>query len=292
MKPENNFINSIKVLICLILLLLVFSGSMILSDIQMNQINYEFNYIKISASHNRYKITSGNPYNWIDASSGKELSIEDDDAVQTILPFNFTFYDEFFTEISITTEGYLTFLSKFVVQEVCKIPSSHPHNQKIIAPYWANLDGTYGNLYIKNFTTYWVVAWMNFNHDNGSYAGSFQAILYENGDIVFNYDKLENVSTYACGLNYGDGNNYTSYSELTSSINDFSIKFSLTSSNGGNEFLDGNTINIILAVTIPLALICIAGGITFYFYRKNPERFKEKFRQVKAKIKQKTPKKE
>ncbi len=93
-------------------------------------------------------------------------------------------------------------------------------------------------------------------------------------------------------MNYGDGSNYTAYSELSSGINDFSIKFSLTSANGSNNLPDGNTINIIIAVTVPLGVIAIAGGVTFYFYRKNPEQFKEKFRRLKEKIKEKTPKRE
>ncbi|MFW9771314.1 MAG: hypothetical protein ACFFEO_03990 [Candidatus Thorarchaeota archaeon] len=285
---KDNIVNKEKVMIiCFILPIVIFSGSMILLSIYNNQIDYEFNQIKVSANYNNYKITLGNPYNWINASSGKRLSIEDNDYVSTTLPFNFTFYNEVFTETYITTEGYLTFSFKSV-QETGTIPSNHPHRQKIIAPYWTNLDGTYGNLYIENFTSYWVVAWVNFNHDNGSFAGSFEAVLYNNGDIVFNYDKLENISTYACGLNYGDNYNYTSYNELTSGINDFSIKFSITSSNGGTGVADGNLINIIIAVVVTLSIVSIASGITLYYYKKNPEQFRAKLSRGKAKVKEGT----
>ncbi|UCD01852.1 MAG: hypothetical protein JSV23_02200 [Promethearchaeota archaeon] len=106
-----------------------------------------------------------------------------------------------------------------------------------------------------------MVAWQNFNHDNGLFAGSFEAILYHIGDIVFNYDILENVSTYACGLNYGDGDNYSSYTELTSGINDFSIKFSLSISDGGNGGdggLPSDVINTIVAVVVPVGIVSAA----------------------------------
>ena len=254
-------------------------------EFQLNNSAYPIN---ISANHINYKITSGIPYTWIDASSGTELLLVDDDYASTILPFNFTFYDGHFNEIYITTEGYITFSFKSVLINP-SIPSSHPHRQNIIAPYWTNLDGTSGKIYVKNFSSYWVAAWENFNHDNTSFAGSFEIILYNTGDIVFNYDILENVSNYACGLNYGDGNNYSSYIDLTSGINDFSIKFSLTiadGGNGGNGGLSSNVINTIVIVVVTVGIVSIAGGLTLYFYKKNPEQFKVRLSQSKTRVKE------
>ncbi|MHA2182404.1 MAG: hypothetical protein ACXAAH_13375, partial [Promethearchaeota archaeon] len=214
----------------------------------------------------------------------------DDDYASTILPFNFTFYDGHFTEIYITTEGYLTFSFKFVKTNH-GIPSGHNHHENIIAPYWTNLDGTSGKIYIKNFSSHWVVAWENFNLDNSSFAGSFETILYNTGDIVFNYDILENVNSdgHACGLNYGDNNNYSSYNELTSGINDYSVKFSLTTTNGGNggnRGLPGDVINRIVIAVVTIGIVSTTGGITLYFYKKNPEQFKAKLGQSKTRIKE------
>lgn len=248
-------------------------------SIQLNNSSYSIN---LSASPINYIITPGHPYTWINASSGTILPLGDDDSALTPLPFNFTFYDGHFNEIYITSEGYLTFSSSNV-RLVPTIPSSHPHEHNIIAPYWTNLDGTSGEIYVKNSSSYWVVAWENFNLDNSSYTGSFEAVLYKSGDIVFNYDRLENVSTYACGLNYGDGDNYSSYNELTSGINDFSIKFSLTIGDGG---LPSDIINTIVIVVVTVSIVSAAGGITLYFYRKNPEQFKAKLSRSKARIKE------
>lgn len=280
--------SKIKLINCLFLGFLIVLGMPIIVEphsIQLNNTSYSIN---ISASPINYIITSGHPYTWLNASSGTELLLGDNDYASTILPFNFTFYDGQFNEIYITTEGYLTFSFKSV-QTNPTIPSSHPHRENIIAPYWTNLDGTSGKIYIKNFSSYWVVAWENFNHDNTSFAGSFETILYNNGDIVFNYDILENVSTYACGLNYGDGNNYSSYNEFTSSINDFSIKLSLNignGGNGGNGGLPSDVINTIVIVVVTVGIVSATGGITLYFYKKNPEKFKAKLSQSKTRVKE------
>lgn len=258
-------------------------------SIQLTNRSYPIN---ISANAINYTITPDHPYTWIDASSGIQLILGDDDSTSTTLPFNFTFYDDNYSEIHITTEGYLTFLYKSV-QTSGTIPSSHPHRQRIIAPYWTNLEGVSGKIYVKNFSSYWVVAWENFNHDNGSFVGTFEVILYNDGDIVFNYDILNNVSSYACGLNYGDGNNYSSYNQLTSSINDFSIKFSLTISDGGNGDSGGLTsdvINTIVIAVVTVAVISTTGGIALYFYKKNPEQFKAKLSQSKTRIKERASK--
>ncbi|MFW9969351.1 MAG: hypothetical protein ACFFDF_04060 [Candidatus Odinarchaeota archaeon] len=260
-------------------------GMLMSTNPLISPLNQTTSQIKISAGLTRYKVTTGYPYNWIDASSGTELILGDDSSASTQLPFNFTFYDGVFEVIHIISEGYLTFTYKSV-QTSGTIPSKGPHYQNIIAPYWTNLNGASGNIYIKNFTSYWVVAWKNFNHDNGSYAGSFEVVLYNDGDIVFNYDIIKNVSTYACGLNYGDELNYSSYNELTSGLNDFSIKFTLTTSDGRNGGLDSNMINIIVGVAVTLGIVSTAGGITLYYYKKNPEQFKARLSRGKATIKE------
>jgi hypothetical protein len=281
-----------KIRKCLIVIAILTSPALISIEIFFTHPNNSNYQINMSADHITYTITEGNPYAWINASSGIEMILGDDDSATTQLPFNFSFYDGIYNEIYVTTEGYLTFTSKSV-QTIGTIPSSHPHRQNIIAPYWTNLDGSSGSIFIKNFSTYWVVAWENFNLDNGSYLGTFEAILYNNGNIVFNYKELSNVSAYACGLNYGDGNNYSLYSLLTSDTDGFSLKFTRTrggSSNGGNGRLDQNTISTIVGVVVPIGILIIIGGVTLFFYRKNPEQFKAKLNHTKSRLKEGTAK--
>lgn len=270
----------------LILICFLMFGAVTYAEISEFQSKSATPQIKLSASHTNYTTSLNYPYSWVNASSGTELVLGDDNYVSTTLPFNFTFYDNNFSEITITTEGFLTFSFKSV-QTIGIIPSSHPHRQNIIAPYWTNLDGTSGKIYVKNFSSSWVVTWENFNLDNGSYTGTFETILFENGDIVFNYDILENVSTYACGINYGDGIYYNSIALLISDTSNYSIKFSKTNgnSNGGNGGMGGNNADIIVAVTVPIGVIALAGGITVFYYRKNPEQFKAKIKDLKGRMK-------
>ncbi|MFX1589841.1 MAG: hypothetical protein ACFFC1_16990 [Promethearchaeota archaeon] len=276
----------------LIILLILIDLMSISFEPYKRQNTLNTSHINLSADGKEYQVTLGHPYTWINISSGTELLLGDNDFTLTTLPFNFTFYDGYYNEIYITTEGYLTFSFKSV-QTNPNIPSSHPHRQKIIAPYWTDLDGTSGKIYVKNFSSYWVAAWENFNLDNTSFAGTFEAILYNSGDIIFNYDILENIGTHACGLNYGDGNNYTSYTNLTSGINDFSIKFSLTSIDGSNDVdgsLPSNVINTIVIVVVTVGIVSAVGGITLYFYKKNPEQFKARLSRTKARFKDGTSK--
>ncbi|MFW9951232.1 MAG: hypothetical protein ACFFKA_14020 [Candidatus Thorarchaeota archaeon] len=252
---------------------------MYISEIQMKSTTPRIN---VSASPTNYTCSLNYPYSWEDASSGSELVLGDDDYISTMLPFNFSFYDAIFREITITTEGYLTFSFKSI-QTTNMIPSNHPHRQKIIAPYCTNLNGASGKIYVKNFSSYWVVAWENFDLSNGSFAGTFETVLFDDGNIVFNYDILENVSVYACGMNYGDGSLYNSITTLFSGINDFSIKFSSTNGNIGvtNNNIDAGAI---LAVIIPIGVVALVSGLTLFYYRKNPERFKANLQDLKGKF--------
>jgi len=57
--------------------------------------------------------------------------------------------------------------------------------------------------------------------------GSFEVILYESGEIVFNYDYIDYVADgYTCGLNLGINTSYyNSYQGLTDLTDDFAIQF-------------------------------------------------------------------
>ncbi|MFX1456785.1 MAG: hypothetical protein ACFFDB_15535 [Promethearchaeota archaeon] len=294
MKDKKFIDLSKKLKICILFLFFLIIPTTIRSMTPESQLTDFSDQLNINAGAINYTMTLGTPYTWINVSSGTELILGDDDFTTAPLPFNFIFYDGNYSEVTITTEGYLTFSFKSVLTS-CTFPETHPHRQNIIAPYLTDLEGTSGKIYIKNFSTYWVVSWEDINLNNGSYAGTFQSILFENKDIVFNYKELRNVSSgaYACGLNYGDGNNYSSYNQLTSDINEYSIKFTLTTdstSNGGNGGLDQGVINTIVGVVVPIGIISLIAGITFFLYRRNPEQFKAKLSSTKQKLKESSAK--
>jgi hypothetical protein len=63
----------------------------------------------------------------------------------------------------------------------------------------------------------------------GQIAGSFEVILYDTGEIIFNYDYLDSINTYSgytCGLNLGEDTRFfNSYQDLDTSTDNFSLYF-------------------------------------------------------------------
>ena len=204
------------------------SGEIITSN------NIESQLITVSSLRN-YTMTTDFTYSWIDVSSGSELLLDDDDYSLEILPFNFTFYNESFSTVYVGSNGYLSFTSPPTDWINVPIPSADPDHTYLIAPFWDDLCPSYGggggNIYVQSFGSYWVAEWFNIEHYSEILVGSFEVILYESGEIVFNYDYLDYTSgEYTCGLNLGLDTRYFNYYQgLTDSTNDFSILFSLES---------------------------------------------------------------
>ncbi|MFX1392388.1 MAG: CARDB domain-containing protein [Promethearchaeota archaeon] len=177
---------------------------------------------------NNYMMTPGYTFNWIDASGGTELDLDDDDSATVTLPFEFIFYDYRFSMISISSNGYLSF-GDWKPEESTNDPFPCGYGY-IIAPFWDDLKpDEWSSIYIQSFGTYWVVEWYNISHYDGDYVGTFEVVLYDTGEIIFNYEEINYIDTgsaYTCGLNYGlDKNYYNNYQGLTASTSDFSIRF-------------------------------------------------------------------
>ncbi|TKJ27479.1 MAG: hypothetical protein CEE42_02145 [Promethearchaeota archaeon Loki_b31] len=170
-------------------------------------------------------------YNWIDASGGTELLLGDDDYAAIALPFNFQFYNETFSTIYLCSNGYLSFTDTTPYQySNVPFPSANPTHTYMIAPFWDDIyPASGGHIYVQSFGTYWVAEWQDIYHINGPLLGSFELILYESGEIIFNYDYIDYIdpyTRYTCGLNLGEDTRfYNSYQDLTTETEDFSLYF-------------------------------------------------------------------
>ncbi len=184
--------------------------------------------ITVSSLQN-YTMTIDYGYNWIDASGGTELFLSDDGYSTQSLPFDFLFYNESFSTIYLGANGYLSFTDTSPSDySNDPIPSGDSDNDYLIAPFWDDLDRPGGgSIYVESFGSYWVAEWENIEHWNGNLIGSFEVILYESGEIIFNYDYLDYTSGgYTCGLNLGvDVQYYNSYQGLNDLTDDFAIRF-------------------------------------------------------------------
>jgi len=183
-----------------------------------------------------YSMNVGHPYNWINTTTGTELLLGDNGYSTQDLPFNFTYYNETYSTIYLGANGYLSFTDP-TPDDLTNdpIPSADADNDYLIAPFWDNLQPASGGgtIYVQNFTNYWIAAWFDIEHNDGNYIGTFEVILYENGDIIFNYDLINYTDGgYTCGLNGlvldAQTRYFNSYQKMNASdapIDDFSILF-------------------------------------------------------------------
>lgn len=155
---------------------------------------------------------AGPVFNWVDISTiGTPIAFADPDGPGYCIDctsgpfpigFTFPFYGNSFSQVRVTTEGWLSFTSSstaFSNQPLPNSGSSVPEN--LIAAFWDDLvlrSGTGGNqgprvsnAYYHNDGTRLIVQWQHF-YRIGSQADdlNFQIILYPSGGIVFQYQTM------------------------------------------------------------------------------------------------------
>lgn len=144
------------------------------------------------------------------AASGTPITLGDDDEAGPLsLGFDFEFYGTTYTELFVESNGFLSFAGGAgnAFENDCPlVPGSSPG--KIIAPYWDDLiaDNPDASIYMQAFpvcpevpagsdaTACTVIQWDRYDTYDGkpegniSFLGTFQAILYDDGNILFQYD--------------------------------------------------------------------------------------------------------
>ncbi len=226
-----------------------------------------------------YIMTPGYSYSWIDAkpdNGGVRCSMAGQDraAQMFYLPFTFKFYDQYFDSVYVCTNGFASF-SYSTDDSPDDLPT---WDNYVIAPFWADLEAnTTCNIFVRNMTNpnCVIIEWLNIAYDSGPEAGTFELILYDNGDIVFNYLNMSLVDDYSyeytCGLNLGDDisydyeDYYTEYTGLHTGLVNFSIIFKyepVISPPRGDDDDDDSTSGPSTDNTIVIIILIIAfGGI-------------------------------
>jgi hypothetical protein len=141
-------------------------------------------------------------YNWLDATAGTNTGITGDDETGLVnIGFPFKFYGQAWTQAYLSTNGFLAFGDSDA--GCCggfPIPLPSVPND-VIAPYWNDLtvSSGYNNgaIYILNGGTtpnrYFVIEWKNVTdccQTGATDYKTFEAILFENGNIKFQYQIL------------------------------------------------------------------------------------------------------
>lgn len=130
---------------------------------------------------------------WIDASDGIDagLSAENDHTASIPIPFPFKFYENIYSSLYISLYGFMSFDNhELEGSSQSELPSAQPPNA-IIATNWMPFEAIGGYVKYKDGgaepNRWFVVEWNNVKETDADNYFTFEVILFENGDIVFNY---------------------------------------------------------------------------------------------------------
>ncbi len=149
-------------------------------------------------------------YAWVEINGELPLSNVDQDGEFSgpyALGFSFPFYENNYDKLYVSGSGVLTFEEGVFSPENVMLPRSLSPNN-MIAPFWSWLELNYGNVYIKTDLVSnpkrTIIEWDQVGPPGGQF--SYQAILFADGNIVFQYKTLPvMLGNYSVGIEDGDG---------------------------------------------------------------------------------------
>ena len=144
-------------------------------------------------------VTGNVEYTWEDVSATGTLlaDISDaDDAFEAVAisGFTFPFYGQNFSQVFVSSNGFLTFGTGSDAHYNTTLPSiSAPAN--LIAPLWDDLDtrGT-GDIYYKQESDRLIIQYQNVGRYGGTSTYTFQVVLFSDGRMQFRYHTLSDVA--------------------------------------------------------------------------------------------------
>jgi hypothetical protein len=141
----------------------------------------------------------GPTYSWVDISTiGTAIdSIGDDDTTGVIpIGFDFPFYENYYNELYISSNGFMTFVTPSKVRTNTALPSEAVPNN-LVSMWWDDLDPRHGGqiyYYHDAANERFIVSFVeipNYLSPSGTGSLTFQAILYANGQLVFQYGTMD-----------------------------------------------------------------------------------------------------
>ncbi len=128
--------------------------------------------------------------NWLDATSGRQLTLDDDGEVSVTMPFTFTFYGQTDARLTVGNNGALLFgVSAGEVPSLNQPLASAVLSASLIAPFWDDLDDERGGVYVSVVGTpphrRFVVEWEGRPHVSDVGAATFEVILEEGSNELY-----------------------------------------------------------------------------------------------------------
>ena len=154
------------------------------------------------------------PLNWIDATNGTDTGLSGNSTDQRTgaipLPFAFKYYEAVYSSVYIGAAGYLTLLDSANWNWSNQIHTPRPSvPNTVISPFSTPLtlatSGKNGRVFYQSGgaapNRYFVVVWNAVTRQGEDERYTFEVVLYETGDILFQYKTMEwgDDSWYYCG---------------------------------------------------------------------------------------------
>ncbi len=134
-------------------------------------------------------------YNWIEASDGTNLNLGAYDLANIVTPFPISLFGVSSTDLRISNNGVMLLNNLTNLVEIYNPSLANTFNNYVIAPYWDDLDDERGGVYWKVIgeapNRAVVVQWENRPHYNNWDNTTFQAVLSEQGEILFQYKDVD-----------------------------------------------------------------------------------------------------
>jgi hypothetical protein len=131
------------------------------------------------------------PFDWVDATLGTEAELNCDDcSLELELPFAFSFYGQAFTNVRVSSNGYVVFGPGSATSYVnAALPNASVPNG-IVAPFWDDLDpSTAGGVWFRTVGAppdrRFVVAWVGVPHYGAAAEATFEVVFEERTHQIY-----------------------------------------------------------------------------------------------------------
>ncbi|MBL7041137.1 MAG: putative Ig domain-containing protein [Pirellulaceae bacterium] len=132
----------------------------------------------------------------------------DDRSWSLSLPWSFPFYGTEYTSVNVCSNGFLDFTSpdaRYLNSQTELLSSVR------IAPLWDDLrtDGSGEDIYVTTTDEYVAIRWDGRRYTAAAEPVDFEAVLYRNGEIQFNYGLAHNGPPPTIGVSAGNGTDFS-----------------------------------------------------------------------------------
>ena len=153
-------------------------------------------------------------FEWLDATDGTPLSLNDEMSATVELPWSFPFYGNWHRRIWVSDDGFISFGRGYAgtapdgspVSENSCLPSARQPNDAIY-PFWDDLDPSAGGAIfveaVDDDTL--VIEWFEVPHKDGPSPESFEIVLRRDGRITFQYLSVGDDDSATVGAENYDG---------------------------------------------------------------------------------------